>query len=398
MTAILALCMVLVCMTVGDLVAAKTKAFVPSVFVTACLFLLGFWYVFPKDTVQIANLSQPFAGMAMFLIVTHMGTMMNIKELAAQWKTVIISLAGIAGIIVILLTVGSLILGRETVLVGAPPLTGGIVAAILMQAAAKEAGMELLSILAILVYVAQGFVGYPLTAICLKKEGNRLIENYRNGKREVVITSATEQSGKELKIIPDLPEKYSSSNFTLLRLAFVAFLADIFTKMINANVFHNPKAISPLVTCLIFGVLATELGITEKKPLEKAGSFGWIILALMAFIFEGLSNATPDMLAKVIGPLLVVIAIGVVGLILFAFLAGKLLKESTFMALPIAFNALYGFPPNYILTKEAIKAITDDEVEQKYLEDVMMPKMLIGGFTSVTVASVLVAGIFAGML
>ena len=119
---------------------------------------------------------------------------------------------------------------------------------------------------------------------------------------------------------------------------------------------------------------------------------------LMAFIFEGLSKATPQMLASVAAPLIGIIVIGVVGLVIFAFIAGKLLKESKYMSLPIALNALYGFPPNFILTTEAIKSLTDDEDEIKYLTDIMMPKMLIGGFTSVTIASVIIGGIFAGML
>ncbi|GAB1440896.1 hypothetical protein MASR2M36_36810 [Providencia sp.] len=38
-----------------------------------------------------------------------------------------------------------------------------------------------LSVFAILIYVMQGFAGYPLTAIMLKKEGRRVLEKYRHG-------------------------------------------------------------------------------------------------------------------------------------------------------------------------------------------------------------------------
>jgi len=61
-------------------------------------------------------------------------------------------------------------------------------------------------------------------------------------------------------------------------------------------------------------------------------------------------------------------------------------------------NALYGFPPNFVLTEEAIRSLTDDEDEKEYLTQIMMPKMLVGGFTSVTIASVIIGGVFAGML
>ncbi|ERT42932.1 hypothetical protein HMPREF1539_01287 [Fusobacterium nucleatum CTI-2] len=43
MTTILALVIVLVAMSLGDIVSIKTKAWIPSVFVTALIFLFGFF-------------------------------------------------------------------------------------------------------------------------------------------------------------------------------------------------------------------------------------------------------------------------------------------------------------------------------------------------------------------
>ncbi|WP_222931038.1 hypothetical protein [Treponema phagedenis] len=169
-------------------------------------------------------------------------------------------------------------------------------------------------------------------------------------------------------------------------------------KALNTYVFHNPKALSPFVTCLIFGVIAAEIGLVDRNPLNKGNSFGWLILVLMAFVLEGLSLATPDMLLQAVLPLAGIIIIEVIGLIIVTIIVGNFLGESKFMSLPIALNALYGFPPNYVLTKETIQSLTEDEEEIQYLTDIMMPKMLIGGFTSVTIASVIIDGVFAGML
>lgn len=396
-TAIMALTVVLFPMVIGDIVAVKSKAFIPSVFVTAIIFLVGFLTFLPEDIVQIANLSQPVAGMCIYLLITHMGSMMNVRELLYQWKAVVISLAGIAGIIAILMTVGVAILGREVAIVGAPPLTGGIVAAIVMKDAAINAGLPSLGLLSVLVYVVQGFVGYPLTAIFLKKEAARLLDNYHQGINER--EAAPEGAELEMKtLIPPMPEEYNTTYMVLFKLALVAFLADIFTKFLNIYVFHNPTAFSPLVTCLIFGVIFAQIGFLDRQPLSKANAFGWMITVLMAFVFEGFNNATVDMLGEVIVDLLGVVFIGVIGLLLFAFIVGRLLKVSKYMALPIALNALYGFPPNYILTTEAIKAQTYDQKERDYLTDMMMPQMLIGGFTTVTIASVIIGGVFAGIL
>lgn len=396
MTAILALVIVLVAMSLGDIVSIKTKAWIPSVFVTALVFLFGFWWLFPKDVISTATLGMPVAGLGMYLLVTHMGTLMNIKELISQWRTVVISIAGICGIMALLLTVGLIFFDKQTAIAGGPPLSGGIVAAIIIKEAATALGNDKLAILAILIYVVQGFVGYPLTSILLKKEGNRLLKDLKNNKENVVEKIVSKESERKT-LIPNLPEKYNTIYVVLLKLAFVAYLADCFTKFVNNTIFQN-TVLSPFVTCLIFGIIAAELGLVDRQALNKANSFGWMITLLMAFIYEGLNKATPEMLLEVLLPLVEIIIIGVSGLLIFAFIVGKILKESPYMSLCIALNALYGFPPNYILTNEVIKSLASNNDESEYLTNKMLPKMLIGGFTSVTIASALIAGIFSKFL
>ena len=387
MTGILALVIVLIAMSLGDIISIKTKAFVPSVFITALIFLFGFWWIFPKDVISKATLGMPVAGLAMYLLVTHMGTLMNVRELASQWRTVVISIAGILGLI---------FLDKQTAIAGGPPLSGGIVAAIIIKEAATSLGNDKLAILAILIYVVQGFVGYPLTSILLRKEGNRLIKIFRNGKENISEKKLNNEL-EEKTLIPKLPEKYNTVYIVLLKLAFVSYLADCFTKFINNSIFKS-SVLSPFVTCLVFGVIAAEIGLVDRQSLNKANSFGWMITVLMAFIYEGLNKATPEMLMEVVLPLIEIIIIGVSGLLIFAFIIGKILKESPYMSLCIALNALYGFPPNFILTNEVIKSLTSNHDESEYLTNKMLPKMLIGGFTSVTIASVLIAGIFSKFL
>lgn len=88
---LLAIVMILVAMAIGDFVSTKTKALVPSVFVTALIFIIGYWTFLPQDVVGLSTWGQPVAGLFMFLLITHMGTLMNLKELASQWKTVVIA-------------------------------------------------------------------------------------------------------------------------------------------------------------------------------------------------------------------------------------------------------------------------------------------------------------------
>ncbi|NPV44443.1 MAG: hypothetical protein HPY70_10800 [Firmicutes bacterium] len=396
MSVIVAFVVVAGIMAIGDIVSAKTKAFIPSVFVAAVLFLAGFWTFLPQNLIDIPGLGMPLALMSMYLLLVHMGTLMSVRELAAQWKTIVIALSGIAGMCVLLLTIGRLLVGREAIIAATPPLTGGIVAAIMMSDAATAKGLTSMAVLAIVMYVMQGFAGYPLTAIALKKEGTRLLDIYRNDKEELAKLNSQQVSEAEagrsrFQIFPQMPEKYLTVFVIITKLALVAWASVAFAGLIN-------NAISPFVICLIFGVIAAETGFLERKPLVRSGSFGWLMLSLMAYIFAQLAKATPEMLKEIAGPLVIIIVIGVAGMAVVSTIVGRLLGYSKAMAFALSLTALYGFPPNYILTEEAANALAESPEEKEFLMNQMLPKMLVGGFTTVTVVSVILAGFFAKML
>lgn len=81
-----------------------------------------------------------------------------------------IALAGIAGAALLLLTIGTMIFSLEAMIVAVPPLVGGVVSSLIMSEGAQAVGLTSLSVFAIVIYVVQGFVGYPLTSIMLKKK------------------------------------------------------------------------------------------------------------------------------------------------------------------------------------------------------------------------------------
>ncbi|WP_010677673.1 hypothetical protein [Bacillus timonensis] len=398
MSQMLAFVILLFILFIGDFVSVKTKAWVPSVFVCAVLFLIGYWTFFPQDIVALAGIPSVVATMLMYLLIVNMGTLLSLKELAAQWKTILIALSGILGIIAILFGIGSLIFDLQTVIVAIPPLVGGLVSALIMSEGAANAGLTSLSVFAIVIYVMQGFAGYPLTSIVLKKEGQRLLNQYRNGeisnkedvKSEV---AATVESAPKVKWVDKIPEKYNTEYFKFLRLAIVGFLAYLVSTSLAPIV-----EINALVLCLLFGVIGKSVGFLETHTLQKANGFGLAIMGLMLFVFDGLKNATPNMMLEILTPLVVCIGLGVVGMYIFSFIVGKLLKVSKHMAFAVSLTALYGFPADYIITNEVIKSMTQDEKEREVLTSHMLPPMLVGGFITVTIVSVILAGTFVSFL
>ncbi|MBY0121840.1 hypothetical protein [Bacillus sp. S/N-304-OC-R1] len=396
MSQMLALAILTLILFIGDIIATRTKAWVPSVFVCAVLFLAGYWTFFPKDIVSIAGVPPVVATMIIYIIITNMGTLLSLKELMKQWKTIVIALAGIVGIIAILFSIGTLIFGFKTVVVAIPPLVGGLVSALIMSDGAKEAGLTNLSVFAIVIYVVQGFAGYPLTSIVLRKEGRRLLEKFRKGELEVKEEESTNSQSKErteLKLFKNMPAKYNTDYFKFFRLAVVGLIA-YYVSTLLAPI----ASISPFVLCLVFGVIGRSIGFLEKQTLQKANGFGLGIMILMLFIFDGLKIATPGMMLEILYPLIGCIILAVIGMYIFSFFIGKVLKVSKEMAFAVSLTALYGFPADYIITNEVIKSLTADEKEREALISHMLPPMLVGGFITVTMVSVVLAGIFVGFL
>lgn len=383
---------------IGEFVGAKTKAWVPSVFVTAALFLIGYWTFFPEDIVVLAGLGPPLGGLLVILLcITHMGTVISIKQLLGQWKVIVITLAGLAGMIILCWFVAMPLAGREYVISGLPPLTGGIVAATIMNEAALAKGLTSAAVLAIAMYAVQGFVGYPLTAIMLKKEGKKLLESHS---KEEIAATLTQDKGKEAsegdskkapkkKLIPAIPAKYSTPAFILAKLMLVAWVANKLGAITGLN---------QAVWALILGIVFTEIGFLDKDSLNKAKSYGFLMFILMVYIFSGLKDATPEILGAAIGPMAIIIVLGVTGMAIMSIIAGKFFGISWNMAFAVSLTSLYGFPPNAVITEEVCNAMANTPEEKEFLMGKMLPMMLVGGFVSVTITSVIIAGVFANLL
>ena len=157
-------------------------------------------------------------------------------------------------------------------------------------------------------------------------------------------------------------------------------------------------AINQAVIALILGIAATEIGFLRPNVLKENGCFNFVMFILMMYVFGGLNSATPALLLEILGPLVFIIIVGVAGMCIVATIAGKILKVSTYMAIATSLTALYGFPPNYVLTDEASKALASNEDEKNYLMDNMLPQMIVGGFVTVTITSVIIASVFIPML
>ena len=116
------------------------------------------------------------------------------------------------------------------------------------------------------------------------------------------------------------------------------------------------------------------------------------------YVFDGLKTCTPAMLKSIIIPMIVLIVIGVAGMAAFAFIISKVLKMSFPLAFANGLTALYGFPCDAIITESTCNALGQTEEERQYLMSKMFPSMIVGGFVTVTITSVFIAGWFSSIL
>lgn len=378
----------LLALALGEVISTKTKAFIPSIFVSAILFIVGFWTFFPKDILQVGGISPAMPGFLVMMMVTNLGTMLDTQELIAQWKTVIITLVGMAGVVLGVMTIAAWMLGTETAAVAAPPLTGGLVAAVMMQE--LVAGNDKLFILAMAMYVLQGFVGYPLTNMCLKIEGKNYLKKYRAGEIKVNLSDEKQETSK-FKIFPPTPKQYQTDYMILLKTVVLVVLSGYLEAFTNG-------AVSKYVFALLLGVFAAEIGFIERKPLEKSRSVGLFLTIIMMYVLSGLNNITIPVLMDLLKDFVILISLATAGIAILCIPIGKMLGISKAMSFAIGLGTLAGgFPASYVLSDEAAKILSENDEEYKVLLDHILPKTLVAGFVSATSGSVIVAGLFASL-
>lgn len=388
MDSLLAITYILIIFAIGDWVSSKTKSIVSMMFVASVLLMVGFWMGIPTTLFADAQLSGIGVLMIGFLI-THMGTLLNFDDLKKQWKTVVVAVGAVVGIGIFLFLVGSPIIGKAYAVAAAPPIAGGVVAAIIMGEAATAKGLEALAVFATILVVVQGFFGYPVATFFLNKEAKKILAQKHQVEKSEEKMKGEEKTAK--KLFPALREDLQTTYVLLAKLALGTMLSFKLAEL-TGGVVHK------YVMCLLVGIVLTEIGFLERNIMVKANAFGLAMVALMAVIFASLTQATVPMLQSLLFPLVASLSLGTVGIILFSSLVGKALGMSMNMAIAIGASALFGFPGTYILSNEVARSNAANDEEKQLILNEILPKMLVAGFITVTIASVILAGFMAKLI
>ena len=399
MNPVVAFTVVMLVWTISDLVAKKTKSLLSSLFVASIIFLIGFLTgLFPHDLLTASSLLA-LAGVVVGFIIVHLGTMISLDDFKKQWKTFLIGVSTVVGIGVAL-WVASLIFGgtisgsaqdgyaqaRDFVIAGSGALSGGTISVVLVQEAALGVGLTSVAIFPVLIASLQGIIGFPLTSIILKREAARLKVEYRAGNltpAEVLEEEATAQS--------KLPAALTTTAGTLF-IVGVAVLVSIGINNVTNGILNT------FVVALLLGIALRTFGIFKPSVLGGIDALGLMMIAIMILIFGPLATIEPADVFALAGPLLIAFLFGIVGIGLFSAAVGKLLGYSIPMSVAIGLTSLYGFPGTMILSQEAARGAGESPEEVAAIEHEILPKMIVAGFSTVTITSVIVTSILVGRI
>lgn len=367
---------------IGDFISAKTKGVISTILVAMILYIAGYNLgIIPTTSLGETGLLTVTASFGMMIVVTNLGTMIDIRSFLKEWKIVVISIFTLAVMGVIFLTFGAALFGLDYALTAYPPVAGGATAVVMVADHASSIGRPELSSFAWFLVTLQMFVGIPIASFFLKRYCAQFV---KTDEFKTFVIAGEEASGKTRRLIPPIPAKYNSANTILAKVLVVTW----FSSFLGS---HTP--IPAAIYCLIFGVLGCEIGLLDRQALQKSGMLNLAMFCMMASAPSSFATLSiPDLLSMLL-PVAFFLIVGGAALSIGGALIGKILHVPASLAIPLALNAMFGFPFNIMITDDVVRTMGLNEDDTAKLKAIVQPKMTIAGFASMTIMSVVIAAL-----
>ncbi|MGM0700372.1 MAG: hypothetical protein ACQEVD_16115 [Actinomycetota bacterium] len=390
MEAIYAAAIVLAFIALGELVSIWSKARVPSLLVAMLgIFVFAKIGVVPETVIDDSLLLQAYSFLVAPLLF-HMGSLIPLRVMLKQWRSVIIAVSGMLVAVLLILAVVAPLFGFETFVAGSGPLAGGIVATSLTtEGLTAHGAASSIIVLPALVLMLQSLPSMPLTNYFLRRYAKKLRDSGELQELARAHSQEEEEAAKKKKLV-NLPDFLVDNQLFMLFLILVGGSA--------ATLLAVPTHIPSSILALILGILATAMGLSPDKAMERSNSFGIAMAGVIAIVMAPLVTASVQDVINAFVPTITILIVGGAGIVLGGFVATKLLRWKSGLGVSVALTAMYGFPADYLLTNEVARSIARDDDEKEALLNVMLPPMLVGGFTSVSAGSVVIASVLVSML
>ena len=417
-----ALAILVVMYYVSSVLSTKTRARIGTMIFFSVFILIGYWTIFPADIIATSQIPV-VAAITNLVLLINVGSSFDLATLKQDWRVVVVTLVGCLGMGVLVFATVTPVFGLDMAISSYPCLVGGLVATNLVNETLMNKGLEDLAVTIVLMLSMQTFVGMPVMSFGARKECERLLADYRTGKiiaadpKQDAIAKSTPTTSKAL--IDRIPAKY---NTPILHLASCLFLGALASSIAKYTSSITNGLIGTAIVGIVIGILFKQLGLLAKEPLAKAGVLSFFMMAMMimsipmavyrlpmltsggkmywaiSYIRVSFAKITPMGLVERLWPVAFCIIIGAIGVLLFAIPMGKKLGISSGLIMAITMGSYAGYPLNYQVCMEVITLLAQSPEEEEYLKDHVLQKVIIGGVVSVSLASVIIAGVMVSML
>jgi len=374
----------------SEIVSIRSKGYLSVMLIASGIFIVSFALGLPTDLFESSGFVH-FGQILLGILIVHLGTSLNTQTVYNQWKSVVIALLTEAGIVIIFFFIGTLLLEREIAISSISPFGGGAIATLIVQKAAIAKELDFVVIYTTLMLAVSSFIGYPMASFFLKKEALNILKTSDFSTKEEETETEIPYKRFEIRSFIKFQKKYNSPAILIAKTTLAVFLGFLIAEKLN-------NAVSEYVFCLILGFLLKEIGFLESEILHKAQSYGFVLFTVMILIFSRFAIITPEMLVIAVKPLLISLVLGIFAILSVSFIASKILKVSVFMAFAIGIAAMFGFPGTYIIPYEVSLSVSKIKEEQDFIFKKLYPQMIIAGFISVTMASVVIAGFVSKLI
>lgn len=373
---------------IGDWVANLTKSKISGLLIAMLLYLVGFQSgIIPATSLSDTGIPAIASNFAIMLLLVGMGTMIHVNELISQWKTVLIALFALLGLGLCSFFVSAPLFGREWALCASAPISGGIIAGQMTAEAANAAGRSDLAGFAMLIIGCQGFVGIPICNFFVRKYCQGVLA----GKIQMKAAAEVKETGKR-KPLEFMPKWMAGDNTIFLKMALVGWLGYLVSRVFSGiNIIKDITNVN--IMYLVMGIIFCLLGFLPANAHVKSHANGFLMLAVLSIMPGSLATLSLEDLINMIYPLVGTLLVGAVFICLFGAIMGLVLRVHWTIAIAIAICCTIGYPSTQIIVDEVTRSLDCDEETRAKVYENVMPQILVSGFTSVTVASVIFAGI-----
>lgn len=388
---------------VGDLVGALTKAKISSMFVIMMgfmvLFLTG---IYPADIMTTSGFAA-VASLGQYFLLFNMGTSVDIPTLRREWRTVVGAVIGMAAAIAGC-CVAIPIIGKDFALASAPVVNGGIVATTTMVEACTEKGLSAAAALATFIYAVQKFVGTLPASNCGLSVANELVGTLRaKHASDPNYSWYAEQSGKNTAAAAAKEplwkgiKKYYTTFICLAIGATAIVLAQTFAKALKPTPL---SFINMSILCMVFGIVCRNTGLVPPNIMrDQAKANGFFSFLSLCTIIPSLAKIDVSMLPSIgFATVVIFVLVLVFTFVVFMLTPAWKVVGSKKLAIGIAMCQMIGYPGTELIATEIANAVAQTDEERDAVTARIQTAYVISGFTSVTILSVVIAGILAGFI